>query len=289
MQEIEVRLRAGHGVVRRSQQTEVSGSLDRMLRKGVLTTLLPGIYCVASMQGDIDTRLRAAQLWAGPDAVLTGHSAARVTYWPGSSPAVVTLALPTQAKRSHPGFAVEVRRIPSWLMCRRGGLTVTAPALTAVDLAGGADGGDAIDRVLRSQAASLEEMWDALRAQPDRVHNRERAALLWDSRDRPWSEAERLQHRLLRSSGLVGWKTNRCVHTASDDYWVDVLFAREQLIVEVDGWEVHGQRQTFEDDRRRRNHLVLAGYRVLNFTWRQLVDDPAWVLTCIRRALTGER
>jgi len=30
---------------------------------------------------------------------------------------------------------------------------------------------------------------------------------------------------------------------------------------------------------------VLAGYRVLNLTWRQLVDDPDWVLDCVRTAL----
>jgi hypothetical protein len=54
---------------------------------------------------------------------------------------------------------------------------------------------------------------------------------------------------------------------------------------EIDGWETHGTRLAFEEDRRRRNRLVLAGYTVLNFTYRQLVDEPEWVIACIRRAL----
>ena len=61
-------------------------------------------------------------------------------------------------------------------------------------------------------------------------------------------------------------------------YRVDVLFAAQRLVLEVDGWEVHGTRLAFESDRRRRNEIVLAGYRVLNFTARQIRDDPEWVV-----------
>ena len=48
---------------------------------------------------------------------------------------------------------------------------------------------------------------------------------------------------------------------------------------------MHGTRESFENDRRRRNELELAGYTVLNFTWRQLVDDPDWVIDCVLRGL----
>ena len=65
---------------------------------------------------------------------------------------------------------------------------------------------------------------------------------------------------------------------------MDILFAAELVIIEIDGWQVHGTREAFESDRRRRNELELAGYRVLDFTWRHLVDDPAWVIDCVRRA-----
>jgi hypothetical protein len=57
------------------------------------------------------------------------------------------------------------------------------------------------------------------------------------------------------------------------------------LIVEFDGYVVHSSKGAFESDRHRQNQLVLAGYRVLRFTWQQLKDDPAAVVREIRAAL----
>ncbi|WP_210414856.1 endonuclease domain-containing protein [Microlunatus elymi] len=75
------------------------------------------------------------------------------------------------------------------------------------------------------------------------------------------------------------------VRTANGGYPVDILFRRERVIVEFDGYAYHSDRAAFERDRARRNELVLAGYTVLNFTWAQLCDRPEWVINCIRRAL----
>lgn len=128
-------------------------------------------------------------------------------------------------------------------------------------------------------------MYEAFRLQPDRRGNQARGELLHDSRDQPWSEAEREGHRLLRRSGISGWDTNRWVSTPRGGYYVDVLFERPRVILEIDGWEFHGGREPFEADRMRRNHLVLSGYTVLNFTWRQLTQDADGVLGCVREAL----
>ena len=86
---------------------------------------------------------------------------------------------------------------------------------------------------------------------------------------------------MLDAAGICGWITNAPVL----EYLVDILFRAEKLVVELDGWEVHGTRFAFEADRRRRNHIEAAGYRVLNFTARQVRDDPQWVIQTIRRAL----
>ena len=37
---------------------------------------------------------------------------------------------------------------------------------------------------------------------------------------------------------------------------VDVLFAAERVVLEVDGWAAHGGREAFENDRRRQNRLT---------------------------------
>lgn len=283
--EIELRLHRSGGALARSTHRDIAGTLDRGLRTGALVSVLPGVYCAAGDISAPQVRLRAALLWAGPDAVLTGLSAAHLTFWPTCRLDAVTVAVPTNSKASRPGVAVERRRIPPDLVLRRTGCAVTVPALTAVDLAVRPDGGDVIDRVLRTGSATVDQMWDAHRRQPQRAGNALRAALLTDSRDEPWSEAERYAHRLLRAARISGWRTNVWVRVGETGYFLDLLFHRERVALEIDGWQTHGTRTAFEDDRRRRNELVLRDYLVLNFTWWQLVDDPSWVLDSVRRAL----
>lgn len=283
--EIGQRLRASGGAIDRRSHRDLAGAIDRMLRNGTLVAVLPAVYCDPSDAERTEVRIRAAALWAGPDAVFAGLSAARLTFWPDCVLTTITIALPTLTKVSRPGFTIERRRVPSIELVDLDGLRATQPSLTAVDLACTPAGGEAIDRALRSRTATLAQMWSALARHPNRPGNPQRRALLIDSADQPWSEAERLLHRLLRESGLIGWSTNVWVPATGNRYCVDVLFATAALIVEVDGWEVHGSRSAFEDDRRRRNHLVIEGYRVLNVTWHQLVDDRDWVLDCLRAAL----
>ena len=284
MDDIEARLVAAGGVLDRRRNRDVSGRIDRLLRTGRLVPVLPGVYCLPEGVTSPLLLLRAATVWAGPDAVLTGWAAAKVTFWPTCPMSRVTLAVPASSGLRSAGLIEVVRRrVPPTLIWRRSGLACTAASLTAVDLADTDRGGEAIDQALRSRMATIDQMWSVLRELPQRRGNQLRARLLVDSRDSPWSEAEREGHRLLRRAGIRGWRTN----VAVGRYWVDILFDRERVIVEIDGWETHGTRQAFEDDRRRRNELELAGYTVLNFTWAQLVDDPGWVVSCIQLALAG--
>jgi very-short-patch-repair endonuclease len=286
--DIEDALRAEGGVLRRADFPKLNRRLDGMLRRGTLITPLPGIVCLPGAATDPSVALRAGWLWAGPDSVVTGRAAAQLTFWPDADVGVISYAVPRRRTVSWGRWQLSCRRMPPEYLWHRGSVMITSPAMTAVDLAVDPDGGDIIDRALRSRTATLEQMWEALRLCPDRPGNRIRAALLRDSRDEPWSESERALHGLLRKSRLTGWTTNCWLdlpNLTDRGGYVDVLFKRERLAIEVDGYEFHADREAFERDRRRRNELELAGYRVLNFTWRQILDDPDWVIDCIRRAL----
>jgi very-short-patch-repair endonuclease len=57
------------------------------------------------------------------------------------------------------------------------------------------------------------------------------------------------------------------------------------LVAEVDGAASHLTRRAFQDDRDRDSLLVSSGYRVLRFTWWDVVHRPAVVVQRIRRAL----
>ena len=168
----------------------------------------------------------------------------------------------------------------------RSGVTHTVPALTAIDLVPEL-GGDAIDNVLRTGASDLPAMYAALAATKGRAGNQARARLLLDSRDLPWSAAERLLHRILRESGLRGWATNQALVVDGQQFYVDVLFSRERVVVEVDGWEWHGRRMVdFQKTMHRHSTLEAAGWRVLHFTFGDLQNDAAWVVETIETALS---
>lgn len=65
----------------------------------------------------------------------------------------------------------------------------------------------------------------------------------------------------------------------------DLAWPDARLAVEVDGWETHGTADAFQDDRTRDANMLRQGWRTLRFTWKDVVDRPAWVLATIRATL----
>jgi very-short-patch-repair endonuclease len=75
------------------------------------------------------------------------------------------------------------------------------------------------------------------------------------------------------------------VTVQGERFRLDLAYPEQRLFLEGDGFGVHGTRSAFEDDRRRQNLLVLAGWRSLRFTWRQTRHEPGSVADQIARAL----
>ena len=65
---------------------------------------------------------------------------------------------------------------------------------------------------------------------------------------------------------------------------VDLLIG-EALVIEVDGWEYHSDRDQFELDRRRDARLSALGYRVLRFSYRQVFERWSEVRAAILAAI----
>lgn len=75
---------------------------------------------------------------------------------------------------------------------------------------------------------------------------------------------------------------------ANDDvlgYQVDWHWEDHKLIVETDGGRAHLTRTAFQTDRTRDRLLQLAGYRILRFTYADVVDRPELVARQIAEAL----
>jgi hypothetical protein len=65
----------------------------------------------------------------------------------------------------------------------------------------------------------------------------------------------------------------------------DAAYPAARLIVELDGRRWHGRDEAVDRDSRRDHEAVLHGWRVLRFTWQQVVFDPDYVVATLRGAL----
>lgn len=270
------------GVVVRRDHPKLIGAIDWLIRNGCLSSVLPGIYAEPETCDSIRTRIRAAMRW-DPDAVLVGAAAAWVSFWPEIRVSAIACSL-KHKHRPQPGYQFTRRQIPAELVLSRAGLRYTAPALTALDLCE-TMGGDAIDQALRSRATTLAQLHRALELTAGRVGNRTKRQLLLDSRAEPWSEAERSLHRLLRTASITGWVSNKPVILRDQTFYVDVIFSRLKLVIEIDGRLYHTEAAVFESDRWRQNLLILAGWCVLRFTWAMIKERPAEVIAMVREAM----
>jgi very-short-patch-repair endonuclease len=281
-QEVNALLQAAGGLVSRRDHPELAASFDSLMREGKLTAVLPGVYAVPEIAQTWQTRVRALGLRHG-DAVMLGAVAARVSFWPDAPLDRIEAAVPS-ALKPQPGFSFNRRYIPAELIAEREGLRFSVPALTATDLAT-FECSDAIDIALRTRAATLASMYEALRLTPHRAGNRERLRLLIDSRCEPWSAAERLSHRLLRAAHIKGWETNLLVRAGGRLFYIDIAFKQQKLAIEIDGRLHETDEDLFESDRWRQNALVAEGWRVLRFTMAMLRNHPEVFVAAILDAL----
>jgi very-short-patch-repair endonuclease len=270
-------------LIRRSSLTRADQrSLQSADAAGLVTRLLPGVYAVGEGADDLGIRASAVALWH-PDAVITGRAAARFTFWPTLPVTRIDVARDARPPRSR-GYRFEQRAIDPGHIIETKALRLTAPALTAIDLVDEL-GGDGIDTCLRSRAARLDDLWAAFAAHPSRPGNRARRRMLLDSRDQPWSAAERLAHCLLHAARITGWSANYRVVVSGACYFIDIAFPAVRLAVEIDGRLHEDDPGIFETDRYRSNNLVSAGWTVLRFTYAMLVTRPGYVIATITAEL----
>jgi very-short-patch-repair endonuclease len=276
------RILATEGVITRRDYPVLIGTIDRLIRNGRLRAVLPGVYAQPEACESMSTRVRALMRW-DPDAILVNEVAAWASFWPQIRVPLIACSLKHQ-RRPQPGYEFKRRQIPPELVVCRGGIRYTSPALTALDLCARL-GGEVIDQALRSRATTLALIHRAMELTAVRAANQIRRQLLLDSRDEPWSEAERLFHRLLREAGITGWKANQPVVLNGSTCYVDVIFRKMKLAIEIDGRLFHTGAEVFETDRWRQNLLILDGWCALRFTWTMIEEQPETVLAMVREAI----
>jgi very-short-patch-repair endonuclease len=222
-------------------------------------------------EGSVLSHRTAAQLWELLSAVGELH----VTV-PGRNPGIrdgihihrVRCLLPDENTTKH-------------------GIPLTTPARTICDLAATEplrDVESALAEARIHRLATDRQLAAVIARAPTRPGAHIISKLLAQEDDSGYtrSRAERRLRDLIRAADLDTPLFNEPVQ----GFVVDVVWPKQSLIVEVDGYTYHSHRAAFERDRRRDQELIAAGYRVIRVTWLQLRDRPIETIAIIIKALT---
>jgi very-short-patch-repair endonuclease len=261
------------------------GAVAYRVRAGRLHPVFRGVYAVGHRRLGREGRTLAAVLACGPGAVLSHRSAA--SWWgllaTASARSDVTVR---HGRHAIPGVAVhQARSLDARDTTTHEGIPTTTIARTLLDLAATVRA-DRLERAL-AQAERLQ-LYDH-RAITDVIArtngHRGTGALARATAQEPKLTRSELEARFLalaRTAGLTEPEVNSSLaaldHKANE---VDFYFPAHHLVVETDGWETHKTRAAFKSDRRKDAALTAAGYRVMRFTYDDVVYEPDTVVACL--------
>ena len=170
------------------------------------------------------------------------------------------------------------------------GLPTTSVIRTVIDIA--RDGGTvreleaAVDSAIRSRATTLDAILDRLAAMtgPGRWGVGRLYSVLSSSGGHTVLERRFIE---LVQRARLPTPTPQVVHRLDGRHVarVDFAFVDYGVIVEVSGGRGHSSPKERAKDARRRNDLQRLGLLVLEFTFEQVVHDPAMVVSVLRNTL----
>ena len=98
------------------------------------------------------------------------------------------------------------------------------------------------------------------------------------------SNLESRVYEALVAAGLPTPRRQHRVTVGTHTYYVDIAYPEQLVAIEVDGFEFHRGRTSFDQDRRRQNDLVRAGWTVLRFTSTSTIDE---IVGAVSQVLLG--
>lgn len=262
-------------------------SLERHVRSGALRRIRADLFSATSDQPP-DLLLRAAVV--ALDAAASGTSAAKV--WGIElvhAPTRQCVTVPRDRSRSAwPATTVHRSDLAEDITVRDG-IRVTTVVRTVLDLCRWlplAEAVAAADSALRSRRLSLGQLVGGCCDLPA-GRGRDRVAQVVRMVDPACgSVLESLCRVLFLLAELPSFCSQLVIrHEHAVIGRVDFAWPEQRVVVEVDGYTFHAGRDSYRADRRRTNALVLAGWRVLRFSWEDITERPDVVVAQVRAAL----
>lgn len=232
-----------------------------------------GVYAAGHRAAAPRSAYFAAWLALGPEAAVSHDAAAATHDLRRDNRATVDVTVPRRA-RSRRGIRVHAASLHPDDVAVVDGLHVTSWPRTVLDLAARLPLRKVVRLLERAETLALYDGW-ALDALLARSNGHRGTGVL----ARAIHEVDP-RHTLTRSD----WETDvlplldaldlprPLINHTIEPYEFDLFFARERVVVELDSWEHHRDRQAFENDRERDRWLARHGILGLRFTWRQVRD-----------------
>jgi predicted transcriptional regulator of viral defense system len=269
-----------HGVVTRAQLLDAGLTrkvIEQRLRTGALIRVHRGVYRVGHRAQSLDASYIAAVRACGDGAALSGRAAGhlmRLTRGVAPPPEVTTPTerhVPGVVTRRSRGFSGRDR----WTYH---GIPVTTVPRTLVDLAAVLTV-DELARACheagvryRTTPAQVRRVLERLPTAPGQA--RLRAVILGDVH----VTLSRLEARFLghlRAAGHPLPATNRLAGSKR----VDCRWPESRLTVELDSFQFHNSRHSWEQDRWREREAYARGDQHRRYTWGDVFEDPRPMLT----------
>jgi very-short-patch-repair endonuclease len=269
-----------HGVVAVWQLLELGvglGAIKYRLAQGRLYFVHTGVYAVGRRKLGWKGVVMAAVLACGPEAVLSHRSAARLWGIRPDNRRDVDVTVPSRGAHRRRGIQPHsVRKLDPRDVTVIDGVPVTTLPRTLLDLAEVVPKSHVIRAMTeaeRQRIIDMRALEEAMARSPGRRGLKPLREILTDAVIEPGTREE-FEHAFVEFCHAAGLPKPQ-VNTLVEGYEVDVVWRKNQLIVELDSWAFHRHRKAFEDDRERDIVLALAEYRVIRVTWRQLTRQPA--------------
>jgi hypothetical protein len=244
--------------------------IDRRVRDGRLVRVHPKVYAVGFLPGTPLAHGHAAVLACGPGALLSHSSAAALWGWQPQWPAVPEVS--TSHDRRPKGVCVHrTTTLAPADRTRQRGIPVTSPARALLDIAprltdpqlARAYNDARLANYLRPSA--LQELVQRLPTVPGAPRL---AHLLAETVDANPTRSV-LEDAFLAFVDRYGLPRPE-INVIVAGYEVDMCYPQQKVIVELDSWTFHGDREAFERDRERDSATAAVGYRTVRLTRRRL-------------------
>lgn len=277
--------RRQHGLITRRQALEEGAhrrSIDRKLGSGLWTPVRRGVFAIDGSPRTWEQTVLAACL-AAAAPVSASHATAARLWGLSRVPAVEGIHLlgePTSSLRRDGVVLHRTAHLEAVDLAKHRHVPVTSVARTIVDCSGWLDRsttGEVLDEALRQRLVTLERVraCSARTAAPGRGPLGPIRSVLADrlpGYDPGESDLELRALQALRKAGHPTPVQQHRVQIARKRFRLDLAYPDHQLGIELDGWDPHGVRSAFDDDRARDALLATAGWQIVHFTSNTISD-----------------